>query len=555
MKNSNRSLAKGLVASLASLLLAAECNEASLVISGPLPDTVSVDVASSLTRTFTVRNAGGVAAKLGQVSSAGLGLEPPYSLAGGTCVTNATLAAGGTCSLEIRVSPMQVGILSDSIELRYTWDGNGSAGRVALQAVSTESRAPIADGPWTEVWEEWSTPVGVPSTDGYTIVNSSSHDVTLGDIGSAGLGLAAPFSWVSGTCVSGQVLPAQGGMCWIDVEFAPARVGSFSEVVELEYTWPASPEPVMTARFSITAASTPPLAISGAAYFDLTPIGGEAIETYTVTNTGGAEATLGNVTSAALGLAAPFSLASGTCATGTRLAALTGSCSLQMRFSPVAAATTLDVLELRYAYPGNADLTATQAIGASAAAATATDCFISGCASGHVCWEITSNPSHSGTCVEVPPPPPNCMAPCLWEARKNCLPIMRDCRYTTAERAATKSDPLSGWAIDYMDGAGPLSNRKWRKDASVCFSEWVGRIDSTTGSYSYTNGTQPIGVAVGNADSAPVYCGPYASVTDVPAGEKAYAQGHSLACEDWKRTYLDLTECHTTSTEGACSSP
>jgi hypothetical protein len=80
-------------------------------------------VGTSVQQRFTVTNRGDSSAILSVVSNAGLGLAFPFSVAGGTCVTNGTVVAnGGSCWLGVLFTPVAAILSNAVIDLRY-FDG------------------------------------------------------------------------------------------------------------------------------------------------------------------------------------------------------------------------------------------------------------------------------------------------------------------------------------------------------------------------------------------------------------------------------------------------
>ena len=120
-----------------------------------------------------------------------------------------------------------------------------------------------------------------------------------------------------------------------------------------------------------------------------------------------------------------------------------------------------------------------------------TNCYDTGCPSQHVCKEQPGTPGF-GSCLFVPDPPVHCMAPCLWEARKNCLPVMRNC-----VRSATYYPNLGGAVCDLDTG--------WRQ----AFMAGPGSFDTTT---DYHNNVKCFGTAYPTPGSGIWFSGPAGNV-------------------------------------------
>jgi hypothetical protein len=201
--------------------------------------------------------------------------------------------------------------------------------------------------------------------------------------------------------------------------------------------------------------------------------------------------------------------------------------------------------------------TLSHALAATAAVPNTANCYQTGCAEGELCVQNT-DPSRA-TCFAVPDPPPNCMAPCLWQARRKCLPVRNSCAEEIVPTGGfndvrTVCDASSGWAVrEARSDAVPLQT-SYRKSAVTCFEMKLnfnnGRIDVT-----YSNGTDPIAVSAlsfPNPNTQLVHCGPHTS-TDGLDPSLAYAENTSSPeCTAWQRTYLDPINCRTTA-PGSCA--
>lgn len=509
---------------------------------------VRVPIGLSTTASFDVWNRGTAAARLGEFTTAALGLASPFSLSGGDCATGAVIAPGERCSFDISIAPTSIGTSNDTIDLAYSDSTQQSH---VSYAISAAGSAPIAD---QSLGTDWTTPADAPLEVTVRVSNDSGYAVTLGDTSSAGLGLAAPFARTGGTCETGQVLPPQtGGACTIVVGFSTAEAGTFTKDFLLSYSWTASGGGTARAYYSVGITSGQSLVFeSPAPYLGPAGVGSAATETFLVRNLGDKPIVLGVIGAAPLGLAAPFSLVGGTCQSGQQLVA-DQTCTLLVQFSPTASGTFSDAIELGYVSAGSR-LAARLPIAASAAPADGPNCFTTGCAPGQVCWQPIGEPANAGRCVDVPPPPPACMAPCLWDAMKNCLPVMASCHYSAQTGTARRCDPLTGWAIDYQDGAGPLSNRQWSLNGKICFSQVVSYV-GTTPVTAYSDGSSPIAVGAGDpyGASGAINCGPYTNLEQVPTAERddPFIERGSFECTDWKNTYLHFTECRS-ETAGTC---
>jgi hypothetical protein len=226
------------------------------------------------------------------------------------------------------------------------------------------------------------------------------------------------------------------------------------------------------------------------------------------------------------------------------------------------------MLEVRYSYPRNMDFTLSIPVRGVAAAVTPMDCFQTGCGSGQVCLQVTSSGTGAGTCVEIPPPPPNCMAPCLWNARRSCLPVMGACNSSTTTDASGQlvtlsCDPKTRWARQVNTDSHDMPRRftEERKNGNACFAELEQGFLGEGLTHWFGDGTAGIAIArddVGAIYGYPrhVWCGSYtqqqASDYSFKPSEPAFIENDSTECKDWNATFLTLTECRI-SQSGTCA--
>lgn len=76
----------------------------------------------------------------------------------------------------------------------------------------------------------------------FTITNTKDRPATLGPITDQGLDLVSgAFHVTGGTCTTGKVLTAKGGMCTLEVTFQPTTVNQFQDTLRLPFTWSGDP--------------------------------------------------------------------------------------------------------------------------------------------------------------------------------------------------------------------------------------------------------------------------------------------------------------------------
>jgi hypothetical protein len=163
------------------------------------------------------------------VSLAGADAGSFVRYAGG-CL-NATLPAGGTCTVSALFRPPTTG--AKTADLRLT-TSDGATQAIALSGTGTVTPALTVD-PTTYVWGV--VPVGSSSPpQSFTITNSSSTAVTVGSITLAGTD-AANFVRYAGGCTNVTLAPA--ATCTISALFKPLSTGR--KEAQLKVNWSGGP--------------------------------------------------------------------------------------------------------------------------------------------------------------------------------------------------------------------------------------------------------------------------------------------------------------------------
>src|SRR5687768_587945 len=104
--------------------------------------------------------------------------------------------------------------------------------------------------------------------------------------------------------------------------------------------------------------SEPALSFSGPdGEFGIQPVGSVTQRTFTVTNSGDADAILGDI-SVAPPASGPsmFSVSGGSCASGRTLAAHGGTCTVSVRFAPSVAEPSVTLLHVHYSWEAGTSL-------------------------------------------------------------------------------------------------------------------------------------------------------------------------------------------------------
>jgi hypothetical protein len=272
-------------------------------------------------QTVTLTNDGNTTVR---VATATLSGDPSFSLAADTC-SNATLALGATCTVQIGFTPATLGSLQAT--LSFGDDAANSPQVVAvtgsgIQPAVSLSAASLAFG---------NQAVGLPSAGQSVVVTNSGTD-TL-NIGAAGV--AAPFGIVTDTCSNTAVAP--GSTCTIQVDFAPTATGPASGALSIPDDATGSPQSVALSGTGIYPHAT---ASPSSINFGSVPVGGRGSQTATLTNDGSTVVHVGTTT---LTGDQVFGLSADTCS-GTTLS-VGAACTVQVNFiSTTAGAYVLGTL-------------------------------------------------------------------------------------------------------------------------------------------------------------------------------------------------------------------
>lgn len=422
-------------------------------------------------------------------------------------------------------------------------DGAGSGGRDAGAEPDASDAGESDGGQAILTWngtDIGTVALGSVVNQTYEFMNSGEGSTKLTRIELPASDVASAFSLAGGTCRTGVTL-GPGQQCTVVVRFSPTDVGYYLQPLVVSGSGGAETNLHLNASVepALTLSDRPSFAFSGVS------LGTSVSHTLTLTNVSSANQTLGSISDAGVGLAVPFALSGGSCATGLTLAP-NATCTLAVTYAPTTAGFVRDSVDVPYYFLGGSSsgYRASRPV-TGRGISDPNNCFEAGCPAQHVCKEITSSSTETGTCVFVPSPPENCMAPCLWEARKNCLPVMSECKSENLNiglGVSVTCDLRSGWTdLSYYWLSGRWIDES-QKDGQTCFESETGGYYFPGGSVFYSDGTSSIGRALGEEGSdRGVVC----------ADGTEHQELNSAACTEWKSTYLDLTECRSTSAPAA----
>jgi hypothetical protein len=305
-----------------------------------LYDYGSQTLGTSVSAIFTVSNTGtGVATAL-TVS----GLSGAFQFTGGSYPGTAgscgsALTAGSSCVLDVTFAPTVVGVQMLTLTLSYQ---SGATLRSITRNLQGDgfSQAVLAidQGP---TFDYGNVVTGTSSNQLFTVTNSGSVAATA----MSGAGLATPFIFngatypgTSGDC--GTTLAA-GASCLIEVSFAPGGTGFASDTILIDYNdGVATQQASRNVQGNAVAPASLTISESDPYDFGLVATGGSNSHLFTVTNSGGFQATA----ISEVGLAAPFQFVGGsypgtggTCGTNLPPA---GTCFLNISYNPTVVVST-----------------------------------------------------------------------------------------------------------------------------------------------------------------------------------------------------------------------
>ena len=324
-------------------------------------DYGGVVLGTSLDHVFTLTNTGAVTVTAfapGTLSAPFAFKGGSYPGTGGSC--GASLASTATCTIVVTFAPTAVGLATGTISVGYD---NGSGSQNTTRAIQGTGLAPallaISDGPtfnYTGVVD------GTTSDHAFTVSNTGGATATA----IVPTALALPFSFKGGA------YPGTGGTCGaallgsatcaVVITFAPTAAGLATSALQLAYVDGAQNQSV-SRSIQGTGLAPAVLTLSDGPTFDYGTLveGTSANHTFTLSDTGGANATALSATA----LSPPFSFpggaypgTGGTC--GASLAA-GATCTIVVGFAPTSPGLVTGALGLAY-FDGVANQNASRAV-------------------------------------------------------------------------------------------------------------------------------------------------------------------------------------------------
>ncbi len=318
----------------------------------------SVNVGTTSTaQTATLTNSGTAPLTIGTLSTA----STEFAISGGTCAAGGSVAAAGSCSVNISFTPSAAG--ARSATLVVTHNASGASSSTGLAGTGVALSPVIGVSPTTLSFSQTINTSSALQT--VTVSNTGTAALTISAL-SVGGAQASEFQIGTGTtCTAGGSVAANGS-CLLKLSFTPTASGARNASLSITHNASGSPTSI-TLNGTGTATPQPAISLDAAMLtFPSQTVGSaSAGQTVTVSNSGSATLALSGLTLA--GTASGDFTRAGTCTASSTLAA-GASCSVSFTFTPGAVGARTATLTLASdASNGNAVLSLT---GTGAAVAT-----------------------------------------------------------------------------------------------------------------------------------------------------------------------------------------
>lgn len=283
----------------------------------------------------TLSNSGSAALNIGSIAVGG-GNGGDFRVTGGSCASGASLAAGGSCTVQLVFHPTASGTRGGALTISHNATGGSSSvalsgtGNAVAQATLSLSATTLDFGPLL---------TNAPAQRTLTVSNSGQAALNFSAIGVSGA--QAGYFTLGGTCTTGTPL-AVGANCTVVVQALPTAAGAFSASLDLASN--ASNASAAVGLSGNAAAATPSIsATPSAVAFGLWTIGAAPLaQQVTLNNSGNVALAFSSI---AVSGAQGVSIASGgDCGSSLAVGA---SCTVPLAFAPTAAGNVAGTLLVR----------------------------------------------------------------------------------------------------------------------------------------------------------------------------------------------------------------
>ena len=343
-KSANLTIAdsSGVAASVAAALTCVSVGPATLTVTGTT-NLGSVLIGSTGTaQAFTVKNTGSTASGTLTITVS----DPEFVMSADTC-TGTSLAAAGTCTVNVALKPAAAGSLGAILNVA---NAGGTPGSLQLSGIGLTAGA-LTVAPSS--YDFLSIPLNQVSSDvSFTMTNTGGAATGALTVSSPGNGFV-----VAGNTCSAALAP--GKTCVFAVHFAPTVAGNATATVTVgdgtvfsSVTLHGTGVGAPTLTISPWSATFPATAIgqTNGSYPATTPV--PSGTTFTVTNLSSSSGDTGALTSTFTGAAAgDFAVASTNCPATLSQGS---SCTVVVNFTPTAAGDRAAILQVTSVKGGNA---------------------------------------------------------------------------------------------------------------------------------------------------------------------------------------------------------
>lgn len=311
----------------------------------------SVPLGGSAERTLNVSNIGTAPLTLSGLAVSGSAAAE--FVRAGSCSGTTALAAGASCTVTLTFAPTAAGARTATLTVDATGASPPSLS-VTLTGAGESLPEPVT-APATAVEAFPSTLAGATSTTTriVTITNPRANSITY--TAAVAGGNAADFNVTAESCAPSRVIGANGGACTLSLQFTPVAGGSRSSTLNLTFAGAgADPAPAQAnlALAGIAVGPSPVFSLSSNSLSFTAVVGVPSTTNALITNTGNAPLILNSLTFAGAALS-DYSLApTNTCTAGASVAA-SASCTLAIRFAPVAAGARAASLSIAHDAAGS----------------------------------------------------------------------------------------------------------------------------------------------------------------------------------------------------------
>ncbi len=293
---------------------------------------------TSAAQTVTLRNTGSAALAISSIAVGGTS----YLIAGGgSCAAGASVAAAGSCTINIQFRPQTAGTLAGNLTISH--NASPTTTTVALSGTATVAAAaqPVVTPASLSFG---SVAVGSRSSvQAATVSNSGTGPLTLGAITVSN----ARFSIAGGSCAIGGTVAAGGGSCTVLVDFGPSATGAASASLSIAHN--ASGSPLLVALSGTGAVPAAPVAQLSPTTLTYSQVvnTASASQTSTLSNAGNAALLIGSITVGG-SAANDYTMVSGSTCTAGGTVAAGSSCTLIVSFRPSATGTRVATIAITH---------------------------------------------------------------------------------------------------------------------------------------------------------------------------------------------------------------